>query len=548
MSISFLEANNIASTENNLASKKFVLATSCQTEKLDVFIKASCILKGFNCEYTTLPFNTLQQYISTTPDEPKTHVFILFPWDILPEADWRTGVSHQDITLEQAINRIGTFLEQLEHFKPHHIIYIPATMLPVNLNHTINQQIELQLSQALLEYNSVIADSDFFSLSSYLSNGSGFSSKHLSNIASEISQLLTQSTTTKKIIITDLDNVMWKGVVAEDGLDGIDCSQEGSGYVHYIYQSLLRKLKSQGILIAGVTRNDLDSALSPFRENKTLFNHNDFVTVVASYYAKSSQIRTLLDELNLPDDSAVFIDDNPVELEEVKTRLPTIACLPFPSKNEIFPVLVSQLQKFFNIQSVTEDDKNRTELYKTRYNAQAISTAKGADLSEYLSTLKMQITVIKCNSSNSQRALQLINKTNQFNLNGKRMTQPELNDLLKNKCHLYSFALTDKYGDHGQIASLLLSSEHTVHFFVMSCRVFQREIEYAIISWLIKKHNLSTLNFDFLKTDKNIPFRIFIDKKMYSKNNKHNLSLDSSLFLNAYEKKLKLFNIIEGDE
>ena len=543
MPLSFLEANKIISASGKLESKKFVLATSGQSEKLDVFLQAHCILNDFICEYTTLPFNTLQQYISIPPETKQTHIFILFPWDILPETDWRTGISSTSITLNDSLKRIDFFLEKLKQFSKKHIIYIPAAILPVNPNDNINQQIELQLTQSLLQSNAIILNKNCFSLSSYLSSGSAFSSKELSTVAASISSLVAEKTTSKKILITDFDNVMWKGVVAEDGLNGIHCDPDGQGFVHYIYQSLLAKFKAQGILIAGITRNDTETALSPFYTNQTLFKADDFVTVIASYHAKSSQIKHLLSELNLPLDSAVFIDDNPLELEEVQTQIPAVSCLQFPDKNEMFPAMLQTLQKYFSCELLTTEDKNRTELYKARYQVSKANTEQGADLTDYLASLDMQLSIQQCDAAHYQRSLQLINKTNQFNLNGTRITDTELSNLLLTGHSLYSFSLKDKFGDHGQIACIVLAPDKTVVFFTMSCRVFQRNIEYAIIHWIIKTHNLKKLKLLYKQTARNIPFKMMIDNIEHSNDNNKNILLDGNAFTEKYCHVLDLFKI-----
>ena len=548
MSLSFIEASKIANadyTESDLPTKNFILITSCQSEKLELFIKANSIISGFIGEYSTIPFNTLQQFITSKPRPNKIHIFIVFPWDILPESDWRTGVTLSDLTYSESIEKIDSFIEKIKHFTNKHVLYIPAKILPLSLNYNLNSQIETQLHLSLLQNNIKILKSEYFSLSSYLSNGSAFSSKYLSDISSEVSNCLSSHNDSKKILITDLDNVMWNGVIGEDGIDGVQCNPESVGFIHYIYQSLLIKLKTQGVLIAAVTRNDKETALAPFIKNKTIFKTEDFVAVLASYNAKSSQIQKLLNEINLPLYSAVFIDDNPIELEEVQEKLKTISCIPFPTKNEYFPSFIKEIQQHFNLQEFTEDDKNRTEQYKSRSKAIEISTEKGADITEYLASLQMQLSIKKVDPTDFQRSMQLINKTNQFNLNGKRINEALITAMLQDGHSLYSFSLDDKFGYHGQIASIIISKENHIRFFVLSCRVFQREIEFAVVCWLSDNLKISEFSLDYLATEKNIPFQDFVNNKTFStSNHETHLRLNSRSFVNAYKDKLNLFNII----
>jgi len=545
MSLNFLEANNIISVENELETKKFILAASGQVEKLDVFLKANCILNSFNCQYTTLPFNTLQQYISTASECEKEHVFLLFPWDVFPEADWRTGVTLGDFSFDEAQDRIDDLIKKINCFTSSHVFYIPARTLPVTFNYELSQQIEHQIILSLLKINATILAENYFSISSYLANGCAISSKKLSDVSSAIagSLIVKRNSSSKKILFTDFDNVMWRGVIGEDGVDGIQCDAEGAGYTHFIYQSYLLKLKSQGILIAGITKNDDELASLPFRCEKTLFKASDFVTLSASYHAKSSQIKQILIDLNLDVDSAVFIDDNPIELEEVKNKLNDICCLAFPTKDEGFPDFIGQIQRYFNLANVTEDDKKRTELYKTRYKSSIINTEQGANLTEYLKSLQMQLTIKQCDATNFHRTLQLINKTNQFNLNGMRLTDTEIIELINKENTLFLFTLADKFGSHGQIACVILSENKDVEYFVMSCRVFQRQIEYAIIAWLIKHLKLPELKLNFQRTPKNIPFQMMIDNDLYTINSSSVLKLDTTSYMDKYKNILNLFEV-----
>ena len=108
---------------------------------------------------------------------------------------------------------------------------------------------------------------------------------------------------------------------------------------------------------------------------------------------------------------------------------------------------------------------------------------------------------------------------------------------------MYSFSLKDKFGDHGQIACIVLAPDKTVVFFTMSCRVFQRNIEYAIIHWIIKTHNLKKLKLLYKQTARNIPFKMMIDNIEHSNDNNKNILLDGNAFTEKYCHVLDLFKI-----
>jgi len=552
MSLSFLEAANIVSQENTLVNREFVLAASGQTEKLEMFVKALSICRGFNSIYSSLPFNTLQQYVALSDSvsnvTDKKHIFLLFPWDLVPEFDWRLGVSENDFDLEVQNHQAVKFCEKIQNFKDKRILYFKADVLPISLNSSEQKELYCQLEMLMYKAGARIISSNSFSLSSYLANGNPYSGKELSKISDVIvDEVDGEQYQAKKLLVTDFDNVLWKGVIGEDGVEGIYCQNEGVGYVHYIFQSYLLKLKKAGVLLAGVTRNDSELAELPFKKNKTLLTRNDFVEILASYEAKSSQIELLAENLNLNLDSIVFVDDNPLEIEEVKLQLPKVRTILFPPQNEMFPQMMADLQKQFVITNVTNEDKKRTELYRSRKQSSVPSNRKGADLFSYLATLNMRISPKLCSERDYERPLQLINKTNQFNLNGNRLTEQELQLLLKDGSKLFSFGLKDKFGDHGQVISLFVDQKLCITHFVMSCRVFQRKAEYACLIWLIKFLDAEDLTFDFHLTKYNTPFKNFIDEKYFSSfkdTRRENKSLlNSALFLEENEGILDLFKI-----
>lgn len=548
MSLSFLEACKIVSSVSEYGTADFILASSGQTEKLDVFIKACCLLSGFNASYSTIPFNTLNQYILDRKPSSLHHVFLLYPWDLVPELDWRTGFANKKFNYRKACKKAVDFLSKLSRFESYQIIYIPAATPPITRDLLCQQTLSNKLLAYIRNQSGIILSEDDFSLSSYLANGCAIASAQLYTVARSIADNCKMSATSeKKIIVTDFDNVLWKGVIGEDGIDNIHCDQDGSGYIHYIYQSILKMLKQEGVLIAGVTRNDDLLAKSPFQAGKTAFNYDDFISVIASYNAKSAQIKHLAEVLNLPLDSFVFVDDNPLEIEEVSKQLPKVTCMTFPRKSEEFIEFSATLQKAFLSSEFSNEDSNRTEMYRARAESIAASHASGSDITDFLLSLNMQLTIHHCMPGNHHRALQLINKTNQFNLNGCRLTQDEVINILSNEdSSLITFSLKDKYGEHGQICSMLIQNGNRISHFVLSCRVFQRKIEYAAILLAAKLLNRNTLIFDYCKTNKNLPLTDFFKEAQIINNPQNNCyEVCCTFFYEKYHPVLSLFNVID---
>ena len=313
------------------------------------------------------------------------------------------------------------------------------------------------------------------------------------------------------MLVTDLDNVMWDGVIGEDGLDGIACGPEGAGYRHFVYQGLLARLKEAGILVCAVSRNDQDLAEAPFREGKTQLALADLLTVVGSYEAKSAQIRSIAERLNLGLDAFVFVDDNPVELAEVGEALPQVRRLAFPDNEAGFPAFLDELWGHFATgATLTAEDRRRTEMYRSRMEGLEASTRDGADLDTFLGSLEMTLRLHDRGQGDRTRAVQLINKTNQFNLNGRRLTDEEVGAILDRGGALYSASLSDRTGDHGEITALLLDERGTAVSWVMSCRVFQRRVEHVFLMEVLRRHPFGRLQFS--ETERNRPIQAFLEE------------------------------------
>ena len=346
----------------------------------------------------------------------------------------------------------------------------------------------------------------------------------------------------KKVLVTDLDNVLWSGLIADDGPDGIAFEPSGRGYPHFVYQSVLRRLRGEGTLLAAVTRNDADVAVAPFRSGRMLLRETDFVAIVASYHAKSAQIRELAERLNLGQNQFVFVDDNPVELAEVSQVLPAVHCLAFPRQDGDLATFLDDLAALFPHRDVTAEDRARTELYRRRVEGMAPSDLAGADLTHFLRDLRMTLTIHDRSEGERGRAVQLINKTNQFNLNGSRVTDDEVAGVLRNGGRLLSASLRDRSGDQGEILACLVTADGAITALVLSCRVFQRRVEYAFLAWLVTQPS-PPRGFHWASTPRNAPFQQFLGDVAGPVNGPGFVHLDPATVAVRYAPDLELFSI-----
>ncbi|MDH4164760.1 MAG: HAD-IIIC family phosphatase, partial [Nitrospirota bacterium] len=348
-----------------------------------------------------------------------------------------------------------------------------------------------------------------------------------------------------KVLVTDLDNVLWAGLAAEDGPDGIKCSSEGIGFRHFVYQSFLARLKANGVLLAAVSRNDLEVARAPITTGKTLLSENDFIEILASYDAKSAHIRRLTESLNLGMDAFVFVDDNPIELAEVGSALPAITCRQFPSQDDKLAQFLNDLNALFARSTISEEDRQRTEMYRRRQTvaAQTSLGKEGTDLTDFLANLQMELVIQDRSSGDRERAVQLINKTNQFNLNGRRVTDDEVSRILSAGGKLYTAKLTDRTGSHGEILVCLVDEHNKILSFVLSCRVFQRRVEHAFTCWIVRRLG-NNLAFTYRATERNTPIRDFLKDPAFKIQGEEG-RLDGDSFQRDHGKTLELFRLQE---
>jgi FkbH-like protein len=510
-------------------------------DPLDLFVRAAAAKCGRAAEMRALPFNTLAQTLLANPKPGELEVFLLLPWDFVPEADWRSGIPANPPSAAHLRRAAQRTADQLVGRCAARLLYVPAPLPPMLSDPAENASLAHWLLSLAWSLNARVLPSDAFSLGSYLAAGRPVAGAWLGRVAEAVIDLaLSKATASCKVLVTDLDNVLWGGVIAEDGMQEIAFAPEGAGYRHFIFQSLLAKLKREGVLLCAVSRNALEVAMEPLRSGRMLLGENDFVAVLASYHAKSAQIEQLANQLNLGLDSFVFVDDNPVELAEVSSRLPAVRCLPFPNKDETIPTLCDELTRLFAKRVVTAEDRERTAFYRRRLAAMAPREASGADLTAFLCGLQMKLTIHDRSTGDRTRVVQLINKTNQFNLNGRRVTDEEVDRALALGGRLYGATLEDRNGSHGEILACLISPDGLIRSFVMSCRVFQRRVEHTFLAWLAGQAD-PPRELDFAATPRNEPLQQFLADPAFDRVGDGPVRFDAARFAAAHAADLSLF-------
>jgi FkbH-like protein len=539
--LTFLEAKKLLAGLRNAEKLPFVMCMSGSSLQLDVYLKAHAARIGVSAEVSVLPFGTMGQHLCTNADS--LEVFLLLPWDLAPECDWRSGLTGTLRSVNVIVAQAKQVAALLKNRKRARLAYLPAPIPPICASWPDNVRLATELTALAARLGAKLLSSDYFSLPTYLANGSPMSGNALSPVAETlVGLLLDQPSRNYKVVATDADNTLWAGLVGEDGVDLVSAEPTGRGYRHFIYQGFLLRLKAAGIILTVVSRNDEDMVRAALNSDRMPLNHRDFVSIRAGYGAKSEHVRALANELNLGTDAIVFIDDNPVELAEVASVVAGVKCLAFPTKDEDLPDFLDRLAQLFDRKDVTDEDAQRTEMYHRR--ASAHELPKGDSLEQFLKDLGMVLTCRNRSGDSWRRAHQLINKTNQFNLNGRRMDESQVSAVLAEGGQILTATLEDRTGSHGEILACLVDSSGSVRALVMSCRVFQRRVEYAFLVWLLDYWKGPAITFAYAPTDRNEPIRNFLADSAFVDTGEH-WKLDRDVFAEAHAADRALFTVRE---
>lgn len=294
-----------------------------------------------------------------------------------------------------------------------------------------------------------------------------------------------------KIIIIDLDNTIWGGLAGETNYKSLKIGPNSiEGVIYSDFQERLKILQSKGIVLAIVSKNDKKNVKRVFDRNKYMkLKLKDFSAIKINWEPKDKNISTLLNELNLKPHHALFIDDTPYEREVVKKNVKEINIFNFPEN--IFD-LVYELNNFPGIfrNSISNTDKVRTIMYQQENKRIAEKNRYNDDI-KWLKSLKIRLKVSKLNDFD--RATEMFQRTNQFNISFKRYEKSDLIKLTKKNLVL-QVSMQDKFGDYGIISLINIKVQenyYVIEDFLMSCRVFKRRIEEAIFYFLENQKNLT---------------------------------------------------------
>nr|WP_249804060.1 MULTISPECIES: HAD-IIIC family phosphatase [unclassified Bradyrhizobium] len=318
----------------------------------------------------------------------------------------------------------------------------------------------------------------------------------LVDVAQELSHLIaSRKQGPKKVLVLDLDHTLWGGVIAEDGIEGIELGDSSPrGEAFKAFQKYLLALSERGVLLAVCSKNDHARAVEVFEKHpEMVLRLEHFAAFKANWDPKSDNLQRIADELHLGLDSFVFADDNPAEIEIVRQFQPLVeGVLLGPDPAEFIGRL--QAGRHFEPGNVTEEDLGRTAQYRQERRRTELA-ASVTDMPAYLASLEMRATIKEFDALDLPRIAQLIARSNQFNLTTARRSEAEIQGLLSRPDYrCFTMRLEDRFGDSGLISVVIAKIEDSVLVLdtcLMSCRVLKRQVEDEIMNEIFRLAELA---------------------------------------------------------
>ena len=512
-----------SATLKKLSKIKMLILSNKTTDFVSKAIITTGIRHGLFFEIRQVNYSQVNEILFKKKIANFDYIFLMFDYEMF-------NLDQPNISTSYACNNFFQFVEKIKEIYKSNIIVstlaCPNKKIFGNNDYKINNSLQHKIEKVNRKitknkFNAIIFDinnlanlvgtSEWFDERFSRFFQSPFSHKYIPLFSEYICKIILGNIgLSKKVLIFDLDNTIWGGIVGECGSQNLKIGKgDPLGEVYQGIQNYLINLKKIGVILAVCSKNDFENAIEPFRINKDMqLKESDISIFVANWNEKHKNIKTISSQLNLPLNSFVFFDDSKFEREIVRNYLPQVTVCELPSDPTYYTEILSSA-RFFESNLLSKEDKRRTSSYRSEIKRRQ-QINKFSNYNEYLKSLNMVLDFCHINDENIERINQLFNKTNQFNLTAKKISRTQLEKISKSDDY-FSFVirLKDKFGDTGIISSLILRKSNEVCIienWVMSCRVFGRKVEYMIFDviklFLINK-NIKDISGYFINTKKN---------------------------------------------
>lgn len=324
----------------------------------------------------------------------------------------------------------------------------------------------------------------------------------------------------KKAIIFDCDNTLWKGILGEDGFDGIDMSAHSKiGSIYHQVQNMAVWLSKHGVLVGLCSKNNAEDVAEVIEKHPDMaLCIENIVVSEVNWNDKASNLRMIAEELNIGIDSLVFVDDSDFEINLIKGQLPQVVCVQVPEAIFDYPGKLAEIINTYFYFSDSKADLDKTNQYKQQAQRNQ-SKRKYGDIESYLKSLEMEVEFHVDDAAEIERVAQLTQKTNQLNLCTNRYTDSQIEVIKDSSYQSYiSLSVKDKFGDSGLTGVAIVSyadGKGEINDFLMSCRVMGRNIEFVFMDYImdyLKNKGCISVSAQYIPTMKNKPVSDFYDK------------------------------------
>jgi len=315
----------------------------------------------------------------------------------------------------------------------------------------------------------------------------------------------------RKCLVLDLDNTLWGGVIGEDGIAGIQLGHAYPGNVFRHLQETVLQLHRRGVLLAINSKNNQADMKEVFRSHPDMvLKEEHFASARINWRPKPENMTEIANELNIGLDSLVFLDDNPAERALMRKAFPQVLTLELPSDPLRYAEVLLESRAFDSL-CFTREDRRRGEMYREQNSREQLKQSSGS-LQDFLSSLKMEISIRPVDQFAFSRVLDLIQKTNQFNLTTRRHSSSQLKEMLADpKCDAFYIRVADRFGDNGIVGAAISRIQNGTAYldtFLLSCRIIGRTVETAFLFFLadwFKTRGANVIEGEFIPTAKNSP-------------------------------------------
>jgi FkbH-like protein len=506
------------------------------------FLRALAALHGIDLTVRVGEFNSYSQEVIDPNSwlyefSPQIIIIAVQTRDLVPQL-WAGTLDRSagdpELQAQDCVSRIAALLQHLRSRSTAAII-VQNLELPIDLSagimdsrQTLGQSesirsINRALSLEALKYEGVhILDYDglvsrygrtrWTDEKKWLTSRAPISSDCLVHLAKEyLKYIVPLCGRQAKVLVVDLDNTLWGGVIGEDGLDGIEIGPEYPGAMYLALQRAILSIADRGVLLAICSKNNQADAMEALEcHGGMLLRPKNFAAIRINWNDKAQNLREIALELNVGLDSLAFLDDNPAERQRVKLAMPEVMVIDLPEDPSEYATALHASPVFERL-AITSEDRERGKYYSDQRERRQLEESAGS-IEDFYRSLQMRAEIVAVTTATLARIAQLTQKTNQVNTTTRRYTENEILGMLDDPAWtLFGIRIVDKFGDNGIVGAIFMKTgteAAEIDTFLLSCRVIGRTVETMMLSRaceLAAESGCRRLTGWFLPTRKNAP-------------------------------------------